>query len=102
MYGARSPELTKSPPHRSSSVPSEFDSSIDKLAEYFKWLIKVNPTKAEPLAKYLETFRKEDIVFGTIEDISDTLFDTWGVSQGLKLMLKSHLKKWKRSKAKGH
>ena len=33
-------QSSKHPRHRSSSLPSEFDSCIDKLADYTAWLIK--------------------------------------------------------------
>jgi hypothetical protein len=103
-HATSTPEVRKSPVRRndrSSSLPSEVDPSTDKLVEYFKWLTKVNPMKAEPLAQCLERLRDEDIVFGTIGEIPDTLFDKWGVSDGIRLMLKSYLRKWEHAKAKG-
>lgn len=100
-HDAQSAERAQLPRHRSSSLPSEADLSVDKLSDYFTWLTRINPTKAEPLALCLETFKKQDIVFGTIKDISDALFTEWSISHGLRLLLQSHLKKWERAKAKG-
>ena len=60
-----------------------------------------HPTKVESLTLCLEIFQKKDIVFGTIENVTDALFDKWEVSDGLRLMLRSHMKKWERAKAKG-
>jgi hypothetical protein len=70
------------------------------LSEYFDWLFKTYPTKAEPLGQCLETLRTKDIVYETISDISDELFNEWGCSAGVRLMVRSHMKKWDRSKAK--
>jgi len=101
MQAAPGPEHAPKSPHRSSSVPSEADGLIDKLAEYFNWLTRLNPTKAEQLGQCFETLKKQDIVFGTVTDITDELFEVWGISHGLRLLLKSHMKKWERAKAKG-
>jgi len=101
MHAAPIPEPVEIAPHRSSSIPSEADPTIDKLAEYIKWLIKLNPTMAESLTLCLEIFQKKDIVFGTIMEVTDALFDKWEISDGVRLMLRSHMKKWERAKAKG-
>jgi hypothetical protein len=87
--------------HRSSSLPSEADLSSDKLEEYFNWLARVNPTMSQQLLQCLETLRRHDIVFGTVENVSDALFDRWDVSDGIRLLLRSHLRKWERARAKG-
>ena len=87
--------------HRSSSIPSEGEPEVDKLGEYIAWLIRINPGKREQLVTCLEKLREEDIVFGTIDAISDDMFMEWGISTGVRLLLKSHMKKWGRAKAKG-
>ena len=94
-------EEPKSSPSHSSPLAPESDSSNDKLAKYVTWLSKIYPTKVEQLAQCLETLKREDIVFGTMADISKALFDVWGISTGLQLMLKSHMSKWERAKTKG-
>ena len=84
----------KRPRHRSSSLPSDFDSSIDKLTDYIAWLIKRYPTKSEQLTACLEMLKDKDIVFETVETINQERWDAWGVSDGISLMLKSHQRKW--------
>ena len=84
--------------HRSSSLLSEFDSSIDKLTDYIAWLIKRYPTKFEQLIGCLETLKDKDIVFETVETIDRDRWEAWGVSDGISLMLKSHQRKWKRTR----
>jgi hypothetical protein len=86
-------------PLRSSPLPCEGD--IDKLAEYINWVTKIHPTKSDQLVVCLETLRSQDIVFETVDDITNDLWEAWGVSHGLRLLLKSHLKKWERAKIKG-
>ena len=99
QQAAQSP---KRPRHRSSSLPSEFDSYTDKLADYIEWLIKRYPTKSEQLAACLEMFQKKDIVFETVDTIDNSLWESWEVSDGIRLMVKSHQRKWERAKAKKH
>jgi hypothetical protein len=89
----------RSSPLRSSPLPCEGDA--DKLVEYINWVTKIHPTKADQLAACLETLRSQDIVFETVDDITNDLWEAWGISHGIKLLLKSHLKKWERAKAKG-
>ena len=85
---------------RSSSLPSEFDSCTDKLTDYIEWLIKRYPTKFEQLTACLETLKKKDIVFETVDTINDMLWESWEVSDGIRLMVKSHQHKWERKEAK--
>jgi len=88
----------KRPQHRSSSLPSEFDSSIDKLSDYIAWLIKRYPTKSEQLTACLEMLKDKDIVFETVETIDRDRWKAWGVSDGISLMLKSQQRKWEHRK----
>ena len=97
QQAAQSP---KCPQHRSSSLPSEFDSCIDKLADYIAWLIKRYPTKSEQLTVCLEIFQKKDIVFETLDIIDNSLWESWEVSDGIRLMLKSHQHKWEHAEAR--
>ena len=89
------------PPIRSSPIFSDGEESIDKLDEYFTWLAKLNPTKSEGLARCLQTFKEQDIVIGIVDKIKDELFDSWGVSHGLRILIKTHVSKWHNAKAKG-
>ena len=93
-------ESPKRPRHRSSSLPSEFDSCIDKLAEYIAWLIKRYPAKLEQLTAYLKTLKRKDIVFEKLDTIDCTLWESWEVSDGIRLMLKCHQCKWERMEAR--
>jgi hypothetical protein len=86
---------------RSSPILSDGDDSIDKLEEYFQWLSRINSTKAEALARCLRTFKEHDIVIGIVDKINDELFDKWSVSQGIRILVKSHVGKWRNAKAKG-
>lgn len=101
QYTMNAPETPRSPVLPTSSPPSEIDPSSDKLAEYITWLIRCNPTLSTQLTQCLEMLREHDIVFSTISDIPDELFERWGIKDGLKLMLRSHQKKWERKKANG-
>ena len=85
----------------SSPIPSEGEPEVDKLGEYIAWLIRINPGKQEQLTRCLEKLRDEDIVFGTIDAIPNDIFSEWGISTGVRLLLKTHMKKWGRAKAKG-
>jgi hypothetical protein len=48
----------------------------------------------------LETLKRKDIVFETLDTIDSTLWESWEVSHGIRLMLKSHQRKWERAEAK--
>lgn len=85
----------------SSPIFSDGEESVDKLDEYFAWLARLNPTKAEGLARCLQTFKEQDIVIGIVNKIKDELFDSWGVSHGLRILVKTHVSKWHNAKAKG-
>lgn len=90
----------KRPRQRSSSLPSEFDACADKLTDYIAWLIKRYPTKSEQLTACLETLKRKDIVFETLDTIDSMLWELWEVSDGIRLMLKCHKHKWERAEAR--
>ena len=87
--------------HRSSSLPSEFEPSIDKLTDYITWLIKRYPSMVKQLSTCLETLKEKDIVFDTTNTVDKALWTVWEISDGIQLMLKSHKVKWEQAKAKG-
>jgi hypothetical protein len=58
------------------------------------WLIKRYPAKAEQLTACLGTLKTKDIVYETIDTIDNALSDLWDVSDGIRLMVKSHQGKW--------
>ena len=99
IHVAASPRRSR---QRSSSLPSEFDSSTDKLVDYIEWLIKRYPSKSEQLTACLETLKDKDIVFETIETIDHDRWESWRVSDGISLMLKSHRYKWEHMEARRH
>jgi hypothetical protein len=87
--------------HRSSSVVSEGDMGNDKLTLYINWLARKNPTLTEQLTQCLEKLKKAYIVFNTLSEVPDALFDTWGFEVGIALLLKSQMRKYEHARAKG-
>jgi hypothetical protein len=80
---------------RSFSVISESDSSIDRLNEYMNWLIRRYSEKIEELTMCKKMLRTHHIVFDTVLEVTEKLFDKWRIETGLQLLLKSQLKKYK-------
>ena len=68
--------------------------------DYIVWLIKRYPTKSEQLTTCMETLQSKDIVYETLDTIDNTLWELWGVSDGIRLMVKSHQHKWEHAKAR--
>jgi hypothetical protein len=97
--------MTPAPPidpwHRSSSVVSDGDIGGDKLTLYVNWLARKNPTLTEQLTQCLEKLKKVHVVFNTLTEVPDTIFDTWGFEVGIPLLVKSQTKKYERARAKG-
>ena len=96
-----------SPPHRrvelQASSPAHFEANpnSDKLTESFDWLVRGYPGKAQQIRECSSTLKGEEIVFATINDIPNTLWKEWKVSNGLILLVKGHMKKWEREQARG-
>jgi hypothetical protein len=86
---------------RSSPILSDSEDSNHKLDEYFTWLIKLNPSKAEGLSKCLQAFKDEDIVIGIIDKVDNGQFESWAISTGIRILVKTHVSKWYHAKAKG-
>ena len=84
-----------------SSPLSDTNLSINKLTQYVQWLIQTYPTKAEQLQQCLRTLQAEDIVYGTLTNITETLYTTLGISHGIRMLLTSNQRKWQRTKDKG-
>ena len=84
-----------------SSPPSDTDLSVDKLAQYIQWLMQTYPTKAEQLQQCLRTLQAQDIVYGTLKDITEDLYSTLGINHGIRMLLTSNQRKWQRAKDKG-
>jgi hypothetical protein len=96
-----SPPTVKRSHHRSSSFSSDYEVTSDKLSEYFTWLIKINPTMTEQLTQCLTKLQAENIIYGTLSNVSDALFEKWKISDGLALMARSYQKKWEHAKTRG-
>lgn len=101
VHATAPPPVTATPHLRSSPILSDSEDSMEKLDEYFAWLARLNPGKSEGLTKCLQTFKKQDIVIGIIDKLNDELFDSWGVSLGIRILIKTHVNKWYHAKAKG-
>jgi hypothetical protein len=86
---------------RSSPIMSDSEDSNVKLDEYFAWLTKLNPSKADGLAKCLQAFKDEDIVIGMVDKVENQQFDSWAVSTGIRILVKTYVSKWLHAKAKG-
>ena len=86
----------------SSPIRFENDTNSDKLTEYFDWLAKGYPGKAQQLRECLLTLKSEEIVFATLHDIPNELWREWKVPNGLILMVKGHMKKWERQQMRTH
>ena len=78
----------------------ENDPNSDKLTEYFDWLARGYPGKAQQLRECLSTLKSEEIVYRTVHDIPNELWKDWKVPNGLILMVKGHMKKWEREQAR--
>jgi hypothetical protein len=97
-----------SPPRRraelqaSSPIRFENDPNSDKLSDYFDWLTRGYPGKAQQIRECLSTLKSEEIVFATLCDIPSELWREWKVSNGLILLIKGHMKKWEREQARRH
>jgi len=87
--------------HRSSSVVSESDIVNDKLTLYVNWLARKNPALTEQLNQCLEKLKKVYVIFNTLSEVPDSLFDSWGFEVGITLLLKSQTLKYERARAKG-
>ena len=85
--------------HRSSSF-SDGDVCI-QLDEYINWLARIYPAKAEALALCKERLVEHDIIYKTITNIRDSCFDAWGISEGMRILLKTNQGKYERVVAKG-
>jgi len=91
-----------SPPRRRVELPAsspirfEVDPNSDKLTEYFDWLIRGYPGKAQQIQECLSTLKSEEIMFATLNDIPANVWKDWKMSTGLILLIKGHMKKWER------
>src|SRR5204862_3847552 len=107
VYVQQSGLLPLYPPYRRvelqvfSPAHLEADPNSDKLTEYFDWLARGYPGKVQQIGECLSTLKGKEIVFTTINDISNELWRDWKVSNDLILLVKGHMKKWECEQARG-
>lgn len=98
------PELTESvrchQEVRSSSVVSGSD-GVEKLVTYITWLVKRNATLATSLFEAKKALIQGDFIFETIEHVTDDEFIKMGISIGIKVLLKTQTKRFKRAESRG-
>src|SRR5438046_1182659 len=84
----------------SSSVISEVD-SIERLASYIHWLVRKNPTLATSLFEAKNALFQGDFIFETVEYIINDEFSKMEISPGIKVLLRTQIKRFKKAEAKG-
>jgi hypothetical protein len=85
---------------RSSSVISGSD-GVEKLATYVAWLVKRNATLATSLFEAKDALISGDFIFETIEHVTDEEFIKMGISAGIKALLKTQIKRFKKAESRG-
>jgi hypothetical protein len=105
-YGLPAPytQVRNAPSHRrdvrSSSIISGSD-SVEKLARYIVWLAQKNPTLATSLFEAKKTLIERDFSFETMEHVTDVEFLQMGISGGIKVLLSTQTKRFKKAEARG-
>jgi len=105
-YGLPAPytQLRDAPSHRndarSSSIVSGSD-GVEKLARYIVWLAQKNPTLATPLVEVKKALIEHDFAFETLKHVIDDEFLQMGISGGIKMLLKTQTKRFKKAQDRG-
>jgi hypothetical protein len=105
-YGAPAPytQLRDTPSRRndvrSSSIISGSD-GVEKLVRYIGWLAQKNPTLATTLFEAKETLIERNFSFDTMEHITDDEFLKMGIFEGIKVLLSTQTKRFKKAEARG-
>jgi len=105
-YGLPAPytQLRDAPSHRhdvrSSSIISGSD-GVEKLTRYIVWLAQKNPTLATSLFKAKKALIEHDFTFETVEHVTDDEFLQMSISGGIKVLLKTQMKRFKKAQARG-
>ena len=86
---------------RSSSVVSGVD-GVERLASYVHWLVRKNPTLATSLFEAKNALVQGDFVFQTIEHVTDDEFTKMAITPGIKVLLRTQIKRFKKAESKGH
>ena len=97
-------QVRDAPSHRhdvwSSSVISGSD-DVEKLARYIVWLAQKNPTLATSLFEAKKTLIEREYSFETMEHVTDDQFHQMGIYGGIKVLLKTQTKRFKKAEARG-
>ena len=75
---------------------------IERLASYVHWLVKKNSTLATSLFETKNTLVQGDFTFQTIEHVTDDEFTKMAISPGIKILLRTQIKQFKKAESKGH
>ena len=85
---------------RSSSVVSGLD-GVERLGTYVHWLVRKNPTLAAALYEAKNALIDAQFIFDTVMFVTDAEFENMGISPGIKVLLKTMIKGFKKAEAKG-
>ena len=75
---------------------------IERLASYVHCLVRKNPTLATSLFEAKNALVQGDFVFQTIEHVTDDEFTKMAISPGIKVLLRTQIKRFKKAESKGH
>ena len=85
---------------RSSSVISGSD-GVEKLVKYIAWLATRNATLATSLFEAKKALIEGDFIFETVEHVTDSEFAQMGISAGIKVLLRTQTKRFKKAESRG-
>ena len=74
---------------------------VERLATYIHWLVRKNPTLATSLFEAKNTLVQKDFIFETIEYVTNDQFAMMAISSGIKVLLRTQIKQFKKVEAKG-
>ena len=83
---------------RSSSVVSGVD-AVERLASYVHWLVRKNPTLTTSLFEAKNALVQGDFIFQTIEHVTDDEFTKMAISPGIKVLLRTQIKRFLRKQS---
>jgi hypothetical protein len=84
---------------RSSSVVSSLD-GVEKLTKYIAWLAQKNPTLAASLFEAKNALIEREFIFETVEHVTDDEFTQMGISRGIRVLLGTQTKRFKKAESK--
>jgi hypothetical protein len=84
---------------RSSSIVSGSD-GVEKLAKYIAWLAQKNPTLATSLFEAKKALIECEFIFEMIEHVTHDEFLQMGISGGIKVLLNTQTKQFKKAESR--